>query len=151
MGLMQRVRELGRTRPVTPIKQAAKRAIDLIDGTAFRARPLPAPGGPVSAFYQKYGYAIFRGVLPVERIDTLRTTVENEVIASDRAFLRHKSVKREPNVFLPGTRLPNDGLLDAHAQPETPLTGAAIESLLLTDRVADLLTSIDGANNYTIH
>jgi ectoine hydroxylase-related dioxygenase (phytanoyl-CoA dioxygenase family) len=151
MSLMQKVRELGRARPAAPFKQAAKRAIDLVDGTTFRARPLPAPEGPIAEFYQKYGYAIFRGVLPVEKIDALRATVETEVIASDQAFLRHKSVKRERNIFFAGTRLPNDGLLDAHAQPETPSTATAIESLLLTDRVADLLTSIDGANNYTIH
>ena len=45
----------------------------------------------------------------------------------------------------------NDGLLNAHAQPETPRSAAAIESLLLTDAIADLLTSIDGVHNYTVH
>lgn len=145
------MRELGRTRPVAPLKMAAKRAIDFVDGTTFRARPVPSPDGPISSFYQRYGYAIFRGAIDQGKIDALRTAAESEVIASDRAFLRHLSVKREPNVFVAGTRLPNDGLLNAHAQPETPRTAAAIESLLLTETVADLLTSIDGANNYTVH
>jgi ectoine hydroxylase-related dioxygenase (phytanoyl-CoA dioxygenase family) len=139
---------------VTRAKQSAKSAIDLIDGTTFRARPMPAPEGPVSAFYQQHGYAIFRGVLPLAKIDALRSTVENEVIASDRPFLRHKSTVREPNRFIEGEagqRVPVNGLLDPHAQPETPRTAAAIEDLLLTDGVADLLTSIDGAGRYTVH
>jgi hypothetical protein len=151
MGIMQKVRELGRTRPAAPVKRAAKRAIDLVDGTTFRARPAPTPEGPISSFYERYGYAIFRDVIDQSKVDALRATVESEVIASDRAFLRHQSVERESNVFLQGTRLPNDGLLNAHAQPETPRTAAAIESLLLTDGIANLLTSIDGANNYTVH
>jgi ectoine hydroxylase-related dioxygenase (phytanoyl-CoA dioxygenase family) len=150
MGMMQRMRELGGLGPA-PLKRAAKRAIDLIDGTTFRARPAPSPEGPISLFYERHGYAIFRGVIDQRKIDALRSAVETEVIASDRAFLRHKSTKCEPNVFVEGTRLPNDGLLNAHARPETPGTAAAIESLLLTDSIADLLTSIDGANNYTIH
>jgi len=145
------MRELGGIVPAAPLKRAAKRAIDLVDGTTFRARPVPSPDGPVSSFYERYGYAIFRGVLDVGEIAALRNAVESEVIASDRACLRHKSIKREPNVFVEGTQLPNDGLLNAHTQAETPRTAAAIESLLLSDRVADLLTSIDGANNYTVH
>src|SRR5262249_60843407 len=84
-------------------------------------------------------------------IELLRAALEAEVIASDLAFLRHKSVKREPHIFLPGTRIPNDGLLNPHAQPETGRTAAAIESLLLTEAFADLLTSIDGAGNYAAH
>lgn len=151
MGIIERMRELGRTRPAAPFKQAAKRAIDLVDGTTFRARPVPRPDGPTSSFYERYGYAIFRGVIDRSKIDALHAAVESEVIASDGAFLRHYSSKREPNVFVEGTRLPKDGLLNAHAQPETPRTAAAIESLLLTDRMADLLTSIDGASSYTVH
>jgi ectoine hydroxylase-related dioxygenase (phytanoyl-CoA dioxygenase family) len=49
-----------------------------------------------------------------------------------------------------GTRIPNDGLLNPHAQPETGRTAAAIETLLLTEAFADLLTTIDGAGNYTV-
>ncbi len=109
------MRELGRTRPAAPFKHAAKRAIDLVDGTAFRARPVPTPDGPISSFYERYGYAIFRGAIDRSKIDALHAAVESEVIASDRAFLRHYSSKREPNVFVEGTRLPKDGLLNAHA------------------------------------
>ena len=151
MALMQRLHKLGRTRAAAPVKQVIKRTIDLVDGTTFRASPVPSPEGPVSSFYQRYGYAIFRDAIDRTKIDALRSVIEDEVIASKRAFLRHKSSKREPNAFVEGTRLPNDGLLNAHAQVETPRTAAAIESLLLTDCVADLLTSIDGANNYTVH
>ena len=138
---------------LTRAKQSAKAAVDLIDGTTFRARPMPAPEGPISAFYQEHGYAIFRGVLALDRIAALRSTVESEVIASDRAFLRHKSTAREPNRFIDGDRqrIPVNALLDPHAQPETPRTAAAIEELLLTDSLADLLTGIDGAGNYTVH
>lgn len=139
---------------VTRAKHSAKAAVDLIDGTTFRARPMPAPAGPVSAFYRDYGYAIFRGVLPVENIEALRATVESEVIASDRAFLRHKSVAREPNQFIvdeSGRQVLANALLNPHAQPETPRTAAAIEDLLLTDGVADLLASIDGTANHTVH
>jgi ectoine hydroxylase-related dioxygenase (phytanoyl-CoA dioxygenase family) len=136
----------------TRVRQSAKAAVELIDGTTFRARPVPAPEGPISAFYQKYGYAIFRAVLPTEKIDALRATVESEVIASDRAFLRHKSTAREPNCFIEtgGQRVLANALLNPHAQEETPRTAAAIEALLLTETVADLLTSVDGANNYTV-
>ena len=138
----------------TRAKRSAKAATDLIDGTTLRARPLPAPEGPVSAFYEKYGYALFRGVLAREKIDALRATVEREVIASDGAFLRHKSVAREPNRFIDGnggeTALAN-ALLDPHAQPETPRTAAAIADLLLTAAVADLMASIDGTDHHTVH
>ena len=151
MGNMQRLRELSRTRAAAPLKQAVKRAIDLVDGTSFRARPVPTPDGPISSFYERYGYAIFRGAIEPANIGALRAALDSEVIASHGAFLRHKSTKHEPNIFFDGTRIPVDGLLDPHAQSETPRTAAAIESLLLTDRVADLLTSIDGAQNYTVH
>lgn len=134
------------------MKRSAKAAVELIDGTTFRARPMPAPEGPISAFYQKNGYAIFRDVLPTEKIDALRATVESEVIASDRSFLRHKSTAAEPNCFIEigGQRVLANALLNPHAQQETPRTGAAIEDLLLSETVADLLTSVDGANNYTV-
>jgi ectoine hydroxylase-related dioxygenase (phytanoyl-CoA dioxygenase family) len=151
MGIVQRVRELGRTTAAAPVKQALKRTIDLIDGTTFRARPAPSPEGPISSFYGRYGYAIFRGAIEQAKIDALQEALDAEVIASQGAFLRHKSLKHEPNIFLDGTRIPVDGLLNPHAQSETPRTAAAIESLLLTDRIADLLTSIDGARNYTVH
>src|SRR5262249_54495163 len=151
MGITQLLRELGRAGPAAPVKQAVKRAVDLVDGTTFRARPMPTPEGPISAFYERYGYAIFRGAVEQGKIDALCATLDSEVIASNGAFLRHKSVNREPNIFLDSTRIPVDGLLDPHAQSETPRTAAAIESLLLTDRIADLLTSIDGAQNYTVH
>ena len=151
MGIVQRVRELGRTRTAAPVKQALKRTIDLIDGTTFRARPMPSPEGPISSFYERHGYAIFRGVIERANIDALHEALDTEVIASQNAFLRHKSLKRDPNVFREGTNIPVDGLLDPHAQSETPRTAAAIESLLLTDRIADLLTSVDGAENYTVH
>src|ERR1700736_112163 len=140
--IMQAVRDFRRSARSVRFKHMTKRAIDLVDGTTFRARPKPNPGGPTSAFYAQRGYAIFRNAIDRRKIDVLRTALETEVIASDGAFLRHKSVKREPNVFLPGTRIPNDGLLNPHGQPETARTAAAIESLLLTDSVADLLTSI---------
>ncbi len=149
--IMQAVRDFRRSAPSVRFRHMTKRAIDLVDGTTFRARPKPNPGGPTSAFYEQRGYAILRNAIDRRKIDVLRTALEAEVIASDGAFLRHKSVKREPNVFLPGTRIPNDGLLNPHGQPETGRTAAAIESLLLTDSVADLLTSIDGARNYTVH
>jgi ectoine hydroxylase-related dioxygenase (phytanoyl-CoA dioxygenase family) len=139
---------------VARAKQSAKAAIDLIDGTTFRAKPMPAPDGPVSAFYQQYGYAIFRGVLPREKIEALRATVESEVIASDGAFLRHRTITREPNRFFVGEggeKVPVNALLNPHAQPETPRTAAAIEDLLLTDTVADLLASVDGTDNHTVH
>lgn len=135
-------------------KRSAKAAVDVIDGTAFRARPMPAPDGPVSAFYRDNGYAIFRGVLARQKIDALRATAESEVIASDRMFLRHQSTAREPNRFIEapdGQKVLANALLDPHSQPETPRTAAAIEDLLLTDELADLLTSIDGAGNYTVH
>jgi len=150
MNVVQSIRKLGRTGPSASVRKAIKRTVDLVDGTTFRARPVPAPEGPISAFYARHGYAIFRGAIEQAKIDALRETLASEVIASERAFLRHKSTKHEANVFLPGTRIPNDGLLNPHAQPETPRTAAAIESLLLTDTVADLLTSIDGAQNYTV-
>jgi ectoine hydroxylase-related dioxygenase (phytanoyl-CoA dioxygenase family) len=151
MSIMQRVRELSRTRAAAPVKQAVKRTIDLIDGTTFRARPTPSPDGLISSFYERHGYAIFRGAVERASIDALQAALDTEVIATHGAFLRHKSLKREPNTFLAGTRVPVDGLLDPHAQTESPRTAAAIESLLLTDRIADLLTSIDGARNYTVH
>jgi ectoine hydroxylase-related dioxygenase (phytanoyl-CoA dioxygenase family) len=151
MGIIERVGKLGRTRTAAPVKQAIKRTIDLIDGTTFRAHPAPSPEGPISSFYERYGYAIFRGAIELAKIDALQAALDTEVIATDSAFLRHKSLKREPNTFLKGTRIPVDGLLDPHAQSESPRTAAAIESLLLSDRVADLLTSIDGAHNYTVH
>jgi ectoine hydroxylase-related dioxygenase (phytanoyl-CoA dioxygenase family) len=138
----------------TRAKQSAKAAVDLIDGTTFRARPLPAPDGPISAFYQQHGYAIFRGVLSLQKIDALRATVESEVIVSDRTFLRHKSTAREPNHFIDspdGQKVLANALIDPHAQPETPRTTVAIEDLLLTEPLADLLTGIDGAGNYTVH
>jgi ectoine hydroxylase-related dioxygenase (phytanoyl-CoA dioxygenase family) len=139
---------------ITRAKHSAKAAVDLIDGTAFRARPKPAPAGPVSDFYRDHGYAIFRGVLPLQAIDALRSTVESEVIASDRPFLRHKSSAREANRFIEdehGRKVLADALLNPHGQPETPRTAAAIEELLLTEGVADLLASIDGARNHTVH
>lgn len=151
MGIIERVGKLSRTRTAAPVKQAIKRTIDLIDGTTFRARPAPSPEGPISSFYERHGYAIFRGAIERASIDALQAALNTEVIASDGTFLRHKSLKREPNVFLEGTRIPVDGLLNPHAQSESPRTAAAIESLLLTDRIADLLTSIDGAPNYTVH
>jgi ectoine hydroxylase-related dioxygenase (phytanoyl-CoA dioxygenase family) len=151
MSILQRVRELGRTRTAAPVKQALKRTIDLVDGTTFRARPMPSPEGPISSFYESHGYAIFRGAIERASIDALHAALDTEVIASNGAFLRHKSLQRDPNIFLAGTSIPADGLLDPHAQSETPRTAAAIESLLLTDRIADLLTSIDGAQNYTVH
>jgi ectoine hydroxylase-related dioxygenase (phytanoyl-CoA dioxygenase family) len=151
MGIVQRVRELGRARTAAPVKQALKRTIDLIDGTTFRARPTPSPEGPISSFYERYGYAIFRGAIERSNIDALHQALDTEVIASPGAFLRHKSLKYDPNIFVEGTKIPVDGLLNPHAQSETPRTAAAIESLLLTDRIADLLTSIDGAQNYTVH
>jgi ectoine hydroxylase-related dioxygenase (phytanoyl-CoA dioxygenase family) len=138
----------------TRAKQTAKAAVDLIDGTTFRARPMPAPDGPISAFYQQHGYAIFRGVLSLQKIDALRSTVDGEVIASDGAFLRHMSTAREPNHFIDGPdghKVLANALLNPQAQPETPRTAAAIENLLLTENLADLLTSIDGAGNYTVH
>ena len=128
-----------------------KRTIDLVDGTTFRARTMPSPEGPISSFYESHGYAIFRGAIERASIDALHAALDTEVIASNGAFLRHKSLQRDPNIFLAGTSIPADGLLDPHAQSETPRTAAAIESLLLTDRIADLLTSIDGAQNYTVH
>ena len=139
---------------MTRAKRSAKAAVDVIDGTAFRARPMPAPDGPVSAFYRDNGYAIFRGVLSRPKIDALRATAESEVIASDRMFLRHQSTAREPNRFVEapdGQKVLANALLDPHSQPETPRTAAAIEDLLLTDELADLLMSIDGAGNYTVH
>jgi ectoine hydroxylase-related dioxygenase (phytanoyl-CoA dioxygenase family) len=151
MSILQRVRELGRTRTAAPVKQALKRTIDLVDGTTFRARTMPSPEGPISSFYESHGYAIFRGAIERASIDALHAALDTEVIASNGAFLRHKSLQRDPNIFLAGTSIPADGLLDPHAQSETPRTAAAIESLLLTDRIADLLTSIDGAQNYTVH
>jgi ectoine hydroxylase-related dioxygenase (phytanoyl-CoA dioxygenase family) len=135
-------------------KRSTKAAIDFVDGTTFRARPLPAPDGPVSAFYQQFGYAIFRGVISQQKIATLRTTVESEVTASDASFLRYQTAAREPNRFiagLSGQRVIANALLNPHAQPETPRTAAAIEDLLLTDVTADLLASIDGAQNHTVH
>lgn len=152
MSVTQRIRELGRGGPGgLRLRHAAKQLVDLVDGTTFRARPLPAPEGAISAFYEQHGYAIFRGAVEPEKIDALRAALDDEVIASGDPFLRHKSLKREPNVFLEGTRVPIDGLLNAHAQPESPRTAAAIEALLLTDRIAELMTSIDGAQNYTVH
>jgi|SRR5689334_15055790 hypothetical protein len=91
MGIMQKLRELGRTRPATPFKHAAKRAFDLVDGTTFRARRVPSPYGPISSFYERYNYAIFRGAINQRKIDALHAAVGSEVIGSDRAFLRHKS------------------------------------------------------------
>jgi hypothetical protein len=143
MGSMQILRELGRTRAAAPLKQAVKRAIDLVDGTTFRARSVPTPDGPISSFYERHGYAIFRGAIELTDIAALQAALDAEVIESHGAFLRHKSTKHEPNIFLEGTNIPMDGLLDPHAQSESPRTAAAIESLLLTDRIADLLTSID--------
>lgn len=151
MEIAQLLRDLGRIGARAPVKQAVKRAIDLVDGTAFRARPVPAPEGAISVFYERYGYAIFRGAIEQGKIDALCAALDSEVIASNGAFLRHKSLNREPNIFLDGSRIPVDGLLNPHAQPESPRTAAAIESLLLTDRIADLLTTIDGAQNYTVH
>jgi len=142
------------SRWISRAKRSTKAAIDLIDGTRFRARPMPVPDGSVSAFYQQYGYAIFRGVIPLAKIDALRTTVESEVIAADGSFLRYQTAARDPNRFVEeasGQRLVANALLNPHAQPETPRTAAAIGDLLLTDGVADLLASIDGAENYTVH
>jgi ectoine hydroxylase-related dioxygenase (phytanoyl-CoA dioxygenase family) len=139
---------------ISRAKRSTKAAIDLIDGTTFRARPVPVPDGAVSAFFQQYGYAIFRGVIPLQKIEALRATLENEVIASDASFLRYQTAAREPNRFIegaPGQRVLANALLNPHAQPETPRTAAAIEDLLLTDAVADLLASIDGAENHTVH
>jgi ectoine hydroxylase-related dioxygenase (phytanoyl-CoA dioxygenase family) len=139
---------------VTRARQSAKAAVELIDGTASRARPVPAPEGPMSAFYRDYGYAIFRGALSLQKIDALRATIASEVIASEGMFLRHQSTAREPNRFIDdpdGKKVLANALLDPHAQPETPRTAAAIEDLLLTDELADLLTSIDGAGSYTVH
>jgi ectoine hydroxylase-related dioxygenase (phytanoyl-CoA dioxygenase family) len=135
-------------------KRTTKAAIDLVDGTTFRARPVPAPDGPVSAFYQQYGYAIFRGVISLAKIDALRATLADEVIASGASFLRYPTAAREPNRFIEGAsgqRVLANALLNPHAQPEAPRTGAAIEDLLLTDGVADLLKSIDAAENHTVH
>lgn len=139
---------------ISRAKRSTKAAIDLIDGTAFRARPVPAPEGTVSGFYQQYGYAIFRGVIPLPAIAALRATVESEVIASDASFLRYQTAAREPNRFVEGPggrRVLANALLDPHAQPETPRTAAAIAELLLTDGIADLLARIDGADNHTVH
>ena len=139
---------------ISRAKKSTKAAIDRIDGTTFRARPLPAPGGPVSAFYQQHGYAIFRGVIPLQKIAALRAVVESEVIASGASFLRHQTVAREPNRFIEGPsgqRVLANALLNPHAQPETPGTAAALEDLLLNDGVADLLASIDGADDHTVH
>src|ERR1700745_566938 len=121
MGMMQRMRELGALGPA-PLKRAAKRAIDLVDGTTFRARPMPSPEGPISSFYERHGYAVFRGVIERANIDALHEALDTEVIASNGTFLRHKSLKRDPNVFREGTNIPVDGLLDPHAQSETPRT-----------------------------
>lgn len=151
MEITRLLREMGRIGPAAPAKRAVKRAIDLVDGTTFRARPVPTPEGPISAFYERYGYAIFRGAVEQGKIEALRAALETEVIASNAAFLRHKSLNREPNIFRDGTRIPVDGLLNPHAQPESPRTAAAIEALLLTDRIADLLASVDGAQSYTVH
>src|SRR5262249_33113011 len=82
MGVVERVGKLGRTRAVAPVKQAIKRTIDLIDGTTFRARPAPSPEGEISSFYERYGYAIFRGVIEAANIDTLQAALDSEVIAS---------------------------------------------------------------------
>jgi ectoine hydroxylase-related dioxygenase (phytanoyl-CoA dioxygenase family) len=139
---------------ISRAKRSTKAAIDLIDGTTFRARPLPAPEGAISGFYQQYGYAIFRGVISQPKIDALRATIESEVIDSDGAFLRYQTAVREPNRFVTGPsgqRVLANALLDPHAQPETPRTAAALEDLLLTDAIAGLLASIDGADNHTIH
>jgi ectoine hydroxylase-related dioxygenase (phytanoyl-CoA dioxygenase family) len=139
---------------ISRAKRTTKAAIDLVDGTTFRARPIPAPDGPIAAFYQQYGYAIFRGAIPRQKVDALRATVEREVMASDASFLRYQTAAREPNRFTagaPGERVIANALLNPHAQPETPRTAAAIEDLLLTDGVADLLASIDGADGHTVH
>jgi ectoine hydroxylase-related dioxygenase (phytanoyl-CoA dioxygenase family) len=151
MNLVQTLRELGQTKAAAPLKQAVKRTIDLVDGTTFRARPAPSPEGAISSFYERYGYAILRGVIESANIDALLAALDSEVVASHGAFLRHKSCRHEPNIFLAGTNIPVDGLLNPHAQTETPRTAAAIESLLLSERIADLLTNIDGAQNYTVH
>jgi ectoine hydroxylase-related dioxygenase (phytanoyl-CoA dioxygenase family) len=135
-------------------KRSSKAAIDLIDGTTFRARPVPTPDGAVSEFYRSYGYAIFRGVISLPKIDALRATIENEVIASAGSFLRYRTLAREPNRFIAGAsgqRVVANALLNPHAQPETPRTAAAIEDLLLSDTVADLLAGIDGADSHTVH
>src|SRR5262245_35372173 len=141
------------SRWISRAKRSTKAAIDLIDGTTFRARPVPAPEGAVSAFYEQHGYAIFRGVISLPKIDALRATLETEVISADGASLRYQTAVLEPNRFVagtPGKRVLANALLDPHAQPETPRTAAAIEALLLTEAIADLLASIDGADNHTV-
>src|SRR5438105_1546911 len=135
-------------------KHVAKSAIDLLDGTTFRARPTQPPEGPAADFYQQNGYAIFRGALSRAKIAALRAAIESEVLVSDGVFLRHKSVQREPHDFIEaadGRKVLRNALLDPHAQPETPRVAAAIDDLLLVDEVADLVARLDGAENYTLH
>jgi ectoine hydroxylase-related dioxygenase (phytanoyl-CoA dioxygenase family) len=104
--------------------------------------------------YRRNGFKVFRQALSLSSIATLRGAIEAEVLKSDRPFLRHRSAARQAHDLIDdgrGRRLPRNGLLNPHVQLETPKVGAALGALIFTDKVADLLTLLDGGGRYTVH
>lgn len=105
--------------------------------------------------YQRQGFFVFRNVLDREAIGRLLETVEDEVIRSDREFRRHPRSDLQANRYVEepssGRRIVANPLLDPHRHSETPRVAEAIRRLICTHQVADLLHSVDAAEQHTIH
>jgi ectoine hydroxylase-related dioxygenase (phytanoyl-CoA dioxygenase family) len=106
-------------------------------------------------FYKENGFFVFRGVLSRERIQQVWAMLERDIFPSDGQFLRHPTGQYEAHRFLivadgSNRRIVCNSLLNPHLAPETQVLGPELLGLLCTDGVADLLSTLDGEQSYTI-
>ncbi|SEP41438.1 Phytanoyl-CoA dioxygenase (PhyH) [Rhodospirillales bacterium URHD0017] len=102
--------------------------------------------------YQDFGYKVFRGVLPKDRVDALAEIVRNVVVPHQGALLRQDG-RMAPHDFFPGTTLIRNPLANAHlpiSQAMEPLE-AALTAVVTASQVAEALRKLDGADQYSIH
>jgi hypothetical protein len=102
--------------------------------------------------YQRRGFQVFRGVLPLDEVDKLAGLARSTMPIYEGAHLR-QSGHAEVNDFFPGTRLIRNSPFNLHLplssdlRPLSEALGALITSSVLADRLSEL----DGAERYHIN
>jgi ectoine hydroxylase-related dioxygenase (phytanoyl-CoA dioxygenase family) len=110
-------------------------------------------GKGLRALYHVQGYAVFRGLVPHAAIATLHDALQRDVYPSTQSFLRHPSIRREPNENYEspdGVRVIKNALLNAHLQSGVGNVADALLKLICRRELADQLRAIDGDDQHII-
>ena len=105
----------------------------------------------LSRSYRDCGYQIFRGVLPAAEIDGIASAARG--VSQFEGPLRRQDGNFAVNDFFPNTTLPRNPLLHPHLGLPDPLSplSSALQSLVTSDALGDLLRGLDGERHYIVH